>query len=337
MVNAVCRWLVTVAVVFGEAIRDCIPAILSIIGDIGQLFRRCCRPKVRPNDSSHHEREPGRCHEVQLPPFVRPDPLIYSQRYLAQLGFAVTWDNPDIQLLDTAGTPVSSSSLAADTDYQIVARIWNNSTQAPVVGLPVRFSYLSFGIGTQSHPIGSTLLTLGVKGGSNHPAFATMLWHTPDVAGHYCIQAFLDWADDSNPLNNLGQENTDVSKLHSPGEATFALRNATPETLRYRFEVDAYAIPAREPCANRPARRPRRRDWSQPPVPPAHDRRNYPLPAGWHVTFDPAEPELAPGVEQLITATIIAPEGFTGSQIINVNAYSRRGFAGGVTITVQGA
>src|ERR1017187_7308433 len=326
----VLQWFLIILRLLGEALRHFIAAIIQIIGD---LLRRCCRRRRRPKRKRCNDG--GTCHNVSLPPFVLPDPLIYNQTYLAQLGFAVTWDNPGIQFFDAGGTAVSSSALTANTDYQIVARIWNNSTQAPVVGLPVQFSYLSFGVGTQSHAIGTTMVTLGVKGGTNHPAFAKIPWRTPAAAGHYCIQVFLDWADDSNPLNNLGQENTDVCTLHSPGQATFTLRNATQETLRYRFEVDAYVIPPRDSCANRPTKRPSPRDWSRPPVPPAHDRHNYPLPAGWSVTFNPAEPELAPGVEQLITATIIAPAGFTGSQPINVNAFSKRGFAGGVTIAAE--
>ena len=143
------------------------------------------------------------------------------------LGLAVTWDNPDIQLYENSA-PVSSSQLKADTDYEIVARIWNNSTEAPVVNLPVHFTYMSFGVGTQSHGIGDTQVNLGVKGGSNHPAFAHMLWHTPAAAGHYCIRVNLDWNDDANPNNNLGQENTNVVQAHSPGSSTF--RSATRPT-----------------------------------------------------------------------------------------------------------
>jgi len=42
-------------------------------------------------------------------------------------GFAVTWDNPDIQL-KLHGNPVSSSLITPDVDLrEIVARIWNGS------------------------------------------------------------------------------------------------------------------------------------------------------------------------------------------------------------------
>lgn len=64
---------------------------------------------------------------------------MYSQSLLAAQGLAVTWDNPDI-VLRLSGADVPSSSLLPDTDCGVVARIWNNATDAPVVQMPVRFS-----------------------------------------------------------------------------------------------------------------------------------------------------------------------------------------------------
>ena len=87
------------------------------------------------------------CVPIYDPAFVKPDPLIYDQYYLTSLGLAVTWDNPDIQLY-LNGAPVSSSLLAPGTTYEVVAQIWNNSTDSPAVAMPVNFSFLEFGIST---------------------------------------------------------------------------------------------------------------------------------------------------------------------------------------------
>ena len=106
--------------------------------------------------------------------YRKPDPLIYDQYFLMSLGLAVTWDNPDIELR-RGDVLVSSSEILPDTDYEIVARIWNGSTDAPIVNLPVYFSYLEFGIGTIAHKIDGgrpTYVDLGVKGGPDCPAFA---------------------------------------------------------------------------------------------------------------------------------------------------------------------
>jgi hypothetical protein len=81
--------------------------------------------------------------------------------------------------------------------------------------MPVAFSFLEFGVGTVSVPVGTTNIDLGVKGGPNCPASATMLWTTPTTPGHYCLQVQLQPVDDSNTQNNLGQENTDVATTHS--------------------------------------------------------------------------------------------------------------------------
>lgn len=282
-----------------------------------------------------------RCVSIREPAFKRPDPLIYSQAYLMKLGFAVTWDNPDIQLHQN-GVPVSSSLLEKDTEYEIEARIWNNSTEAPVIGLPVKFSYLSFGVGTQSHAIGDTTADLGVKGGPNHPAFACIKWRTPVEAGHYCIQVLLDWMDDVNPYNNLGQENTDVGMSHSPADFTFTLRNDTRETQTYRFEVDTYQIPKLLPCDKREIKVEGQRRFNRlvgeqvEAVPDQHDRSNYPVPVGWSVEIDPVAPKLEPNQEQVIEAKITPPDDFKGRQLFNINANNRYGLAGGVSLYVVG-
>jgi|SRR5437667_235606 len=147
----------------------------------------------------------GQCTPVRDIAFKKPDPLLYSQPYLMSQGLVVTWDNPDIALYRN-GALVPSSQLASDTEYEIVARIWNNSTDAPVAMLPVVFSYLSFGIATLSHPIASDTVNLGVKGGPNHPAFARVKWRTPTAAGHYCIQVFLDWFDTQTRTTTLARK-----------------------------------------------------------------------------------------------------------------------------------
>jgi hypothetical protein len=82
-------------------------------------------------------------------------------------GLAVTWDNPDVTI-ELSGVPVDAHDLKPATTYDVIARVWNSSTDAPAVGLPVLFSYLSFGISTTRIPIpGATLVDLGVKGSPN--------------------------------------------------------------------------------------------------------------------------------------------------------------------------
>ena len=81
-----------------------------------------------------------KCSKFDHPALHQPDPCIYSQQYLMSLGLAVTWDNPDISLL-LNGVVVPETNLLPDTDYEIDATIWNNSFDAPVVGLRVEFSF----------------------------------------------------------------------------------------------------------------------------------------------------------------------------------------------------
>jgi hypothetical protein len=293
------------------------------------LIRRVvevCRHRKHREGDREHRAARARCVPISHPAFVRPDPLIYSQYYLRSLGLAVTWDNPDIQLRRN-GVPVSSAlPLLPDTDYEVVARIWNASPTAPVIQMPVHFSYLDFGAGTVSVPIGSTKVTVGVKGAPSQPAATSITWHTPSAAGHYCLQVRLDPVDDSNFANNLGQENTNVGHAASPATFTFKLGNGTRRQQRYHFEVDAYSIPGRDPCDKRGDRRKRLE---------RHAAGSHPLPDGWQVALTPDAPSLAPDEAIDVIASVKPPDGWHGTQAVNVNAFGHQaGLVGGVTLTV---
>jgi hypothetical protein len=299
------------------AFRELLHTICELVA---RWWRRQGRGKVP---------SPRRCVPINEPAFVRPDPLIYDQYYLMSLGLSVTWDNPDIQLY-LNGAPVSSSQLQPGTTYEVAAQIWNNSTDAPVVNMPVAFSFLEFGIGTVSVPIGSTQIDLGVKGGANCPAVATMPWTTPTAPGHYCLQVELHPPDDINPQNNLGQENTHVRAAQSPAVFDFTLRNDTNLPNTYMFLVDAYAPGAPDPCdGSGDPERDRNVRMAR------HERGSQQVPSGWQITVEPDGPSLAPGQSISVTVTATPPGGFTGNQTLNVNAFHEYGLAGGVTLTVM--
>ena len=331
-------WLILRALLYGWIVALCCL--------IRTLWARCLRGHAK-------ERLPGRqgkaspeqCVTISDPAMKRPDPLIYDQYYLMSLGFAVTWDNPDIWL-ELGGVVVPSGDLMPNTTYDVVARIWNSSTEGVCMGLPVSFSYLSFGAGIHSNPVlpgpQTVHVNLGVKGGPNCPALATTKWTTPPIAGHYCLQVQFVWVDDSNPSNNLGQENTQVGICHSAVVFPFQLRNEKRFKQNFRFEADTYTIPPQTPCeTERQKVRTGRAGVTQRPydpvqVPPQHQRANYPIPPGWTVSFAPAVPVLIPGEEITIVAAVEPPAGFKGRQAINVHAFSGSGLAGGVTLYVEG-
>jgi hypothetical protein len=284
----------------------------------------------------HPEREEAGpdCTIVDNPSLHRPDPCIYSQDYLLQLGLAVTWDNPDI-VLRRNGVVVPEGDVLPDTDYAIEATVWNNSYEAPAVGVRVAFSFLSFGVATIETPIGTAFVNLGVKGGVNHPALATMPWRTPATPGHYCLKATLGWVDDANPANNVGQNNLNVVAPQSPADFRFRLRNATGKPAEYTFETDTYVLGQPPPCPDRILPRDRgtfserlRRTRQ------SHGRGGFPLPAGWTVTITPPQPLLQADQEIDVDVRIEVPPGFAGRQHFNVRARTTSGYAGGVTLIV---
>jgi hypothetical protein len=326
--------------------------LLAVIKDLGPAIKRFFELLCKTIGTFYRRRKrghivnPASCIPIKHPAYKKPDPLIYDQYYLMSLGLGVSWQNPDIQIL-LGGVPVASAyDLLPATAYIIRARIWNGSTLGVCAGMPVTFSYLSFGVGTVSHFIGTTSVNLGVKGSPQCPTFADMVWVTPAVPGHYCIQVSFFWLDDANPNNNLGQENTQVVKALSPAPFTFTLRNAGEVRREYRFEVDTFQIAPPPPCpegghnGNRPADAARGRAAIG-KVAPATLARNSrtanPLPGGWTITFNPAAPVLNPGEEIEIAATVNPDNAFHGTQAVNVHTFSDRELIGGVTLMVEPA
>lgn len=260
------------------------------------------------------------------PALKKPDPFIYDQYYLTSLGLPVTWDNPDIFIYKN-GVLVDPHDLIASTPYVVAARIWNNSTDVPVANLGVTFSYLSFGAGTQSNPIGSVTTDLNAKGLPGCPAFAYITWTTPSALGHYCLQVLLEPPDDSNWQNNLGQRNTDVAQALSPASFSFAVGNyGVPRSRRVRFTVDTYTIPSLPACGDGSTIFVAKRTI---------EKTAPPVPSGWSVVLTPSEFELAPGEEQPVAAAITPPAGFSGQMSFNVTSRDDYGPIGGVTLIVE--
>ncbi len=287
------------------------------------------RQRAQLSEQERH-RARGPCIPIDRPEYIRPDPLIYDQYYLMSLGLAVTWANPDIKVY-LQGVEILSSQLKKATTYQVVARVWNNSTTCPVVNMLVRFSYLDFGIGTVSNSIGLSHVDLGVKGGPNHPAYASVDWTTPAQEGHYCLQAVLFPPDDVNWNNNLGQHNFDVGEAASPAVFTFMLRNATDRRHRFALIADAYAIVELPFCDAKDAPSDRRAGAIK-----RHDHASHPVPAGWQIKCTPSAPELDPGQAISIEAVIEPPPAFSGEQAINIRAtWDGHHLAGGITLLVS--
>jgi hypothetical protein len=302
-----------------------------------ELIRRICnergKKKKEKQDIPRRIRKASKnnCVPIRHPNYHKPDPMIYAQYYLMNQGLAVTWDNPDIQLY-LKGVPVSSNAVLPDTVYEIVARCWNASYDAPVVGMPVMFSYLDFGAGTANNPIGQATINLGVIGGSDNPNFAKIFWKTPQTPGHYCVQVLLEWSDDKNPYNNLGQENIDIINVHSPAQFDFKVRNSDPLKHQFRIEADSYSIPPSLPCREAKNLGTRKKEF----ILERNSRKNFPVPSDWKIEYNEEEFVLNADEEKTIKVTATPPDGFKGRKPLNFNVFDERNvLTGGVTVTIE--
>lgn len=313
------------------------------------VIHRFSRGEKRP------PRRRGECC-IHLPPDVykRADPLIYAQYYLMKMGLAVTWDNPDIRLFEFdatrpsgVGAAVFSSDAKPNHQYKVQVRVWNGSYDAPAANLPVHLFMLSFGIGTTAKHLATARTDLHVKGSPLHPSFVFFDWKTPNATGHYCLQAILEWNDDANPENNLGQENVTVGTLHSPAKFSFVLRNDASVGRRFVLEADTYRLPDPRPCdqdvpASNSEQPITRRQESAARWERALREQRYgafPVASDWAAEILPREVILAPEEERTIEVTI-EPKN-VGAQVLkafNVHAFavdgSTRTLAGGVTLFV---
>jgi hypothetical protein len=161
---------------------------------------------------------------VYLPERVsnRPDPCIYSQFLLMQLGKPVTWDNPDVALFRD-GVEQYTYDLTVDTTYDVVVTVHNSSQEKPATGTQVALRWIEFGIGGQvKHALATLVVDVPVWPGV---ATAHASWRTPATPGHYCIEVELAHPQDGNPANNLGWNNTQVQAAASPVELPIRIFN----------------------------------------------------------------------------------------------------------------
>ncbi len=319
---------------------DIVAGLHEICGAVCKLLCRITRGE--PLRSRQPERT-GCC--IELPPeiYKRPDPLLYSQYYLMSQGLAVTWDNPDIDIFD--GTAPVTGPLKRNHRYRVRVRVWNGSYDAPAVGVGVELSYLSFGAQTVSHQIATGYVNLGAKGTADCPAFIEFAWQTPPSGGHYCLQARLDWFDDANPDNNLGQKNVTVASLSSPARFSFDVRNDASVMRRFALEADVYRLPELPDCGSEA------RDQSKTRLQESRERweqakrtqgyGQFPVPPDWIVEITPRRFRLEPRHEQQVEV-VIEPrdQTFRGARIFNVHVFTeddreRPHLVGGVTLVAM--
>ena len=143
----------------------------------------------------------------------KPDPCIYDQFLLMQLGQPVTWDNPDVRIF-LGGVEQYTYNLSVSTQYDVEVTVHNASRDKPAIGTSVDVHWIEFGAGGQTrHPITVQSVDVPVWPGT---AIVATKWKTPDTPGHYCIEVDLAHPNDGNPSNNRGWNNTQVHAAQSP-------------------------------------------------------------------------------------------------------------------------
>lgn len=174
-----------------------------------------------------HRKRPGGDPCVVVPAHIirKPDPCIYSQFMLMQLGQPVTWDNPDVRIF-LGGAEQYTYNLTVSTNYDLEITIHNSSRDKAALGTQVAIRWVEFGAGGQiRHPIANLVTDVPIWPGTS---VLHAPWTTPDVEGHYCIEVELTHPNDGNPANNRGWNNTQVYAANSPVERPIRIFNQYP-------------------------------------------------------------------------------------------------------------
>jgi hypothetical protein len=155
----------------------------------------------------------------------KPDPCIYDQFLLMQLNQPVSWDNPDIRIF-LNGVERYTYDLTVSTVYDVEVTVHNASRDKPALGTAVDIAWIEFGAGAQTrHPIAVLPADVPIWPGT---ATVSVKWKTPGTPGHYCIEVVLSHADDGNPANNRGWNNTQVHAAHSSVTTPVRIFNRYP-------------------------------------------------------------------------------------------------------------
>ena len=173
-----------------------------------------------------------------LPSEPLADPYLYDQWdsstwHINTEGSDPRWDNPDIKLYRSSdGHFTSSNNLVVGTTYTMEATIHND---ASVVARDtvVTFEWANFGTGQRVWTlIGNDTLDIPATG----TADSSVTW-TPSVTGHLCVKVTVFCPIDENINNNVGQENTNVQPISSPGTFSFVSTNPTSEPGLVYYET----------------------------------------------------------------------------------------------------
>lgn len=285
----------------------------------------------------HSRRKPGHrdyrdacC--IVLPPSIRarPDPYVYSQQWLRSRGLGVTWDNPDFHLRDVGtGAVVPRTGLQPNHDYDIEVTVHNNSFMA-AIHTNVHFEVRGFGAGTALlSDLGNDVLT--VLGAST--ATARRRWRTPASGGHNCLIATVSHPDDANPLNNVGQHNTDVATPASPTrKLAFQVRNSGRSRRTFHLQMDAYRLPEKKRCAENYGERQSIKYLRR--LQQEHDPRKFPVPDHLKATLTAREITLNPDAAAEVTLELTPPKAGSPPQTVNVHVTEGDVLIGGVTALV---
>jgi hypothetical protein len=263
-----------------------------------------------------------------------PDPYLYSQFWLMNLGLPVTWDNPDVRL-HRNGVEAHPYALLPDTEYRVEVMLHNNSVAKAASGTTARILWIEFGVGgavAARHLIDEKQVDIPAHGHAAEHVPVTTTWRTPVQPAHYCIEIQLSHPADGNAGNNRGWQNT-VIRDAAPGETArveIPVFNAFPASGykdgRFRESISEVHLTLDSYRLEIPLR------WTEADVEAAF----APVDPVWNAALDQTRLHLVPGSGGNVTLHLAVPTDATAGerQAFNIGGTVKGRPVGGVTVLV---
>lgn len=147
----------------------------------------------------------------------------------------LTWNNPDIELFNEDGDPVSSKELTPLESYTVRAKV-HNDTDFKANGVKVTFKWAAFGAGQPKEKVWQIIDTVTLDIEADSYEYAEADW-APATTGHQCILVEIYHVEDTNEKNNEGQENCQVGATSSPAKVSFFVWNPTATPSAVHLEL----------------------------------------------------------------------------------------------------
>jgi hypothetical protein len=131
------------------------------------------------------------------------------------------WENPNVQAL--------YSPVQQDVENNVTAQVQNLDSTNDAINVTVSFFFLPFGVSGPLSPWQWINMSAPFNVTHGSQVWCPQTSWTPDYDGHVCLQAVINYAQDPNANNNVGQHNLQILPAAPESTIKIAFKVYAPE------------------------------------------------------------------------------------------------------------